>query len=310
MDYAVAVERWDDIETYYGRWEEAAAANTPMEKMLRDIYKPVFSILNSEKIRYLYFGATFCELKIPTVAELEKCLQFCENRELKLVLVTPPVTDWGIARIRMLLEYISEKETDCELVINDLGILMLAQEMRFTGRKWFGRMMDCSIHDSRLTSREKREYYSAQGYEYMRNTAATAVPFVILMKKMNVAGINIDYSPEGRVVSDEIQSALIFPTEFITTGRMCWYRIAGQSEQDKYRLNQHCQKKCLTEKTLLWKGINYIKYDEKGRRVRNFELIRKGNTVFYCHRRADIQFDLVKEYNEWQRVIFDLNVLF
>ena len=310
MEYAVAIEHWDDIDAYYGRWEEAAAANTPMEKLLRDIYRPVFHILNTEKIRYLYFGASFCELKIPTISELERCLQFCKNRELKLVLVTPPVTNRGIARIRKLLEYISEKGTDCELVVNDPGVLILAQEMHFSGPVWFGRIMDCSIHDSRITAREKREYYSAQGYEYMRNTAATAGPYVTLMKKSNVTGVNIDYSSEGRVVSDEIQSALIYPTEFITTGRMCWYRIAGQPEKEKYRLDQHCQKKCLTDKILLWKGINYLKYDENGRRIRNFELIRKGNTVFYCHKMEDLQIVPDREYNRWQRVIFDLNMLF
>ena len=61
---------------------------------------------------------------------------------------------------------------------------------------------------------------------------------------------------------------------------------------------------------LLWKGINYLKFDENGRRVRNYELLRKGNTVFHCHRAADLQTVLEKEYNNWQRVIFDLNVLF
>lgn len=310
MEYAIAVERWKDLETYYGRWEEAAAANTPMDRMLRDIYKPVFSVLSTEKIEYLYFGASFCELKIPTPDELKNCLRFCESRDLKPVLVTPPVTDWGIAKIRKLLQCISEMGADCELVINDPGILMLAQEMHFSGKLWLGRMMDCTIHDSRITSREKREYYSAKGYEYMKNTAATAAPYAALMEKSGVTGINVDYSSEGRVVPDRIQSALVYPTEFITTGRMCWYRIAGQSEEDRYSLGQVCQKKCLTDKILLWKGINYLKFDENGRRVRNYELLRKGNTVFHCHRAADLQTVLEKEYNNWQRVIFDLNVLF
>ncbi len=77
----------------------------------------------------LYFGAEFCEWRLPGPAGLKKALDFARSRGLKFTLVTPWVTDAGLKKVRALLAVLAESGAHgAEAVVNDYGALAAVRE--------------------------------------------------------------------------------------------------------------------------------------------------------------------------------------
>lgn len=74
----------------------------------------------------VYFGQEFCERLLPSVSQLKAAKQKSRILGKKFTLLTPPVTEAGISKIRLLLKCLSDED---EVVANDYGMLyMLGQE--------------------------------------------------------------------------------------------------------------------------------------------------------------------------------------
>lgn len=309
MKIGIIVETIRELD-FFGKWDELFKNNNAMERTLQDAFGNIVENIEERGVDYIYFGSSFCEYKIPSILEFERFVKFCDDNMIKKVLVTPIVSDEGINKISDLLNYIIKHDIICDLVVNDFGVLELLKDVNFKGKLWFGRLLEKTIHDTRITTDEKLKYYSESGYEYMKMTSYTSSPYINLLNRDNVEGVHFDYAVEGRVIGNHVKTAVIYPSEYITTGRMCWYRIAMQGDEQKYELGTGCNHPCMRYKTFLWQNVNHIVVNECGERIREIDYIRKGNTLFSLHR-AKTYFDFLSEVeNKCDRVIYDMSILF
>jgi hypothetical protein len=76
----------------------------------------------------LYFGNEFCERQIPSLGGFREALLHAEKKKLYVTLVTPYVTEFGLKRVESLLDFLGKRGVNCEIVINDWGVLHLVNQ--------------------------------------------------------------------------------------------------------------------------------------------------------------------------------------
>ena len=72
-----------------------------------------------------YFGQEFCQRLLPTVPDLMRAVERAASRNLGFTLVTPFVTNAGMARVKELVRSLPDNfpEGLLEVVVNDWGVL-------------------------------------------------------------------------------------------------------------------------------------------------------------------------------------------
>ena len=290
---------------YWRQWKNVLEGKTPMDQYISVIYKDAMEMIKEKQIAYLYFGNSFCQYNLPSSEEMKTVLTYCGENEIQMILVTPPVTDFGIEKIRKLLE-LFEKGKEPNIVINDFGVLELVKEIGYKGHIILGRVLDKTIREFRLTDNERNQYYSERGKDYMDTAASTANCYSAVLKKYNIRRVQMDISDVIYKKNPELEYDCVLPSEYITTGRMCLFRIAGQSKDEKYLLNDSCKKYCNFQKQMLTKPINYLKFDNDGNRIRELRMIRKGNTLFTM--RNSLHALRKMEFSE--RLVLDLDMIY
>lgn len=100
--------------------------------------------------RRLYFGHEFCEKLLPDTADLAHVADFCRANDLGLTLVTPPVTQPGLARVGELLAWLEAHDAADEVVINDYGVLHLLRRLHPRFEPVLGRLMSQQQRDPRI----------------------------------------------------------------------------------------------------------------------------------------------------------------
>ncbi|MCK5494757.1 MAG: hypothetical protein KAJ14_16735, partial [Candidatus Omnitrophica bacterium] len=71
----------------------------------------------------LYFGIEFCQNLIPSIEDVTVILKFIFERKIELTFVTPYLTNKGMGKIKPLLNYLIDKKSETEIVVNDWGLL-------------------------------------------------------------------------------------------------------------------------------------------------------------------------------------------
>ena len=278
MDIAVTTS---SIDTYIS-WLDLAKKKLSESYCIS--YKTLFEIMDKYKITHMYFGNEFCQYLLPKISNVRIAIKYCEQKGLDFVLITPPLTEYGINICREYLELFMNLKKDFSIVVNDIGLLQLIKEMKYSGKIIFGRIMEKSIHEIRITDLEEKEYYTEIGYKYIHSLAYQSKYFLDFLKENDISRIGYDGNKNVTDLdASNIGIDYYFPTEYLTTGRMCLFRIAGQSEKDKYLLNDKCAHLCQNSMEILTTQISYLKIDESGKRIREMEICRTGNTLFYLH---------------------------
>ena len=108
----------------------------------------VLFISRAENLKYagqeygrIYFGNEFCEKLIPAVAEVEKVRDYCKKNKTGFSLVTPYVTDAGMAKLDKLFSFLLGNGESCEVIVNDYGVLSLINEEYPVLRPVLGRLL-------------------------------------------------------------------------------------------------------------------------------------------------------------------------
>jgi len=100
--------------------------------------------------RRLYFGHELCERLLPSAPDLARVVGFCRMKGLWLTLVTPPVTQPGLARVEELLTWLDAHDAAGEIVINDYGVLHLLRRRHPRLEPVLGRLMSKQQRDPRI----------------------------------------------------------------------------------------------------------------------------------------------------------------
>lgn len=266
-------------------------------------YGALFRIIDNNPISYIYYGNSFCQYRLPDLQSIKDAIRYCDDNNIKFVLLTPPLSEYGLNICRKYLEYFISINRLIEVVINDLGLIELIEELHYEGNLIWGRVMDKTIHDSRITIYEEKEYYSESGYLYMHSLSTEAVAFKSFLLENQIS--RVDYDGNSALLPSDsiIKYDYIYPTEYLTTGRNCLFKIAGQSRENKFVINDSCAYLCKNAIEVMVKQIPYVKLDDNCTRIRESIMLRNGNTLFNIHNRLCAE-------NVINRLILDIDNVF
>ena len=246
----------------------------------------------SSKYMRLYFGNEFCQKLLPSINELEKVLNYCGKNKLRFSLVTPYVTDEGLKDMERLFSFLknSKPRLDCEVIINDWGVLDMLNEEDYNFRPVLGRLLTKQSRDPRISSVINRKL-QPPGFVKQGNKCAltfTVTPPATLLSYYKESNINVpviqdflikkrinrielDNLFQGmnlRLPKDDLSASLYVPYGYIATTRLC---SANPFENRKkyYCKISFCKKEC-QKYTLRLMNPDMLK-----------TVFKKGNTVFF-----------------------------
>ena len=237
----------------------------------------------NQTIEYLYFGNEFCEYRIPSVEQLSKMNILCHKEKLKLVLVTPPVSDYGIERVKRLINYISQKNIELDIVVNDVGVLEIIHQRNKKLSLIAGRIFDKTSHDSRATMKAFNQYYGENGMKFAKTPGVISRYAREIYERYGVIRYEFDMPMIGLELPSNGYFSLYWPYNYLTTGRICLLRSMDLKGTNKFLVEEKkCSQPCVKYKVEKRKPINGYG-DLCGNRKRELLLTQKGNTVFYLN---------------------------
>jgi hypothetical protein len=95
----------------------------------------------------IYFGPEFCQNLLPSKENLEKAIDFANKKALKFTFVTPFVTELGLYRLNGLFQFLKTRLKDCEIVVNDWGVLEVLSKRYRTFNLSIGRLLNKQNRD-------------------------------------------------------------------------------------------------------------------------------------------------------------------
>jgi len=212
----------------------------------------------------IHFGNEFCERLLPRSSQVRKVVNWSNDQNLALTLLTPMLADDGIARLPKLFEYLPDQS---EVVVNDWGVLRLLNKQFSHLRPVAGRQMSKMIKDPRLPSSEW----------------ASAIPpgmqsslYPKLMHRFGVASVETELRPFAELDDlkpNGLDLSVHLPYGYTLKGRICKPGSLSLDKQNKFAPGHSCQKECLV-------------YFSKMKRTEiqsphELQSFLRGNTIFY-----------------------------
>lgn len=218
----------------------------------------------------VYYGAEFCEKKIPTKNEIIKIMDYIGKSKQKISLLTPPCTKYGLDRIEELLKYYPAGN---EIIFNDWGVLKLIDRNKYI--PVLGRLLVTIKRDPRIKDINNPD----ESYKYS-NVNSKEFQNILLENNINRIELDNVYQGYNFDLDQKIKTSLIYPLVYITTSRKCLISAAEYAEKVN-PIRDNCGQLC--DKYLLTANIK--NYSEN--------IFIDGNTNFYLNN------EIINDYNNY-----------
>ncbi len=221
------------------------------------------------RVAGIQLGNEFCERLLPTVRELQQAQRQAQILRLELTLVTPMLTDAGMARVQRLLPLLA---AGSEVIVNDWGTLQQLDSDYPALNPVPGRLLNKMIKDPRLPSAQWTRLHPHQ---------SRATHFHRLLARFGIDRLEMDVPPfatPDHFDSGSMKLAVHLPYGYTVRGRMCRIGSLGQADGGKFVAAHACQKECLS----------YWARSQRSGREAATELysFQRGNSWFYRHSEA------------------------
>ncbi|MEW6101898.1 MAG: hypothetical protein AB1481_06360 [Candidatus Omnitrophota bacterium] len=191
----------------------------------------------------LYFGAEFCQRLIPKKDELKKALEFCKKRKINFSLMTPFVTDEGMAKLKPLFKLLDKYQLENEIIVNDLGVaFFLSKNFSHIPLCW-GRLLNKQKRDPRIAGVLSLLPKAAR--HYFRVPVGESIFTTDFKNKFNIKRIELDNLIQGiERQYARIPASLYYPYVYVTTTRYCLVGLAFHEKGFKRKVTFKCYREC------------------------------------------------------------------
>ena len=222
----------------------------------------------SNKYTRVYFGNEFCERLIPSLNQAQQIVSYVRKKKLDFSLVTPYVTNQGLKKVKTLCEFLRKESIDCEIIINDWGVLNLVNRQYLNLTPVLGRLLTKQKKGPRLAEllkRKIREWFiqnSRSSEEktivfqmklpsdldpYYKGSNVMSVPLLHnFLIRERIKRIELDNTVQGlslELPQGKISASVYTPYIYITTTFFC--PTAGCDQKNKSLLKiKPCQREC------------------------------------------------------------------
>jgi len=225
-------------------------------------------LIDKNKFKILYFGTEFCEKLIPKKEEINKIKEFCKKNNIKLILVTPYCTNFGLKEINKIIKILPKKT---EIIFNDWGVLRIIKKSKHI--PILGRLLIRIRRDPYIN----RENPNINLFRYSNLDNKDFQKFLL---NNNITRVEIDNVKQGYSfnLNNNIKTSLYYPFVYISSGRKCIFANCDNIDnKDIVKLNG-CNFECK----------KYTALSEEP-----YKIIWKGNTHFYINNKTP------KSYSKW-----------
>ncbi len=209
----------------------------------------------------IYFGAEFCQYRIPGVETLEEVINNARSRGLAFTYVTPWVTDSYLAKLKEHFELL-KGHNNVEVVFNDWGVFNLLRREYSSFSLILGRLLTKQKKDPRLIpliERDKNVTITSEGaetrvvtnilnlppkvVEYYESSNINTERFSGYLLKNAIHRAEVDNLLHGINIGKnaELKVSLCMPYGYITVGRICTTKMILE---DDYRIQTCHDESC------------------------------------------------------------------
>ena len=217
----------------------------------------------------LYFGNEFCERLIPDSSVLTQAARWARERGLRLTLVTPFVTDRGLAAVEKLLKTVPELACWDEVVFNDWGVFTLLREWGEKFSLILGRLLTKQKRGPRILNMMGK--IPPETLAHFRRFSADANIFSQFLRDVEIKRVELDNTLQGIERTNALPASLYVPYAYVSTTRYC-LTAYSDSSSTYFRKIGPCRRQCREYSCEL--------------RHKNMPvpLLLKGNTYFFENR--------------------------
>jgi len=221
-----------------------------------------------DKHSRIYYGNEFCERLIPGLVDLKEILGYIKTKKLDFSFVTSYVTNTGLARLKVLFEFLKSKKINCETIINDWGVLNLVNRKYPDFQPVLGRLLTKQKRGPRLVKLLKREVKPRLIMDpqnplqrqilierklplsldyYYKGSNAASVPIIHdFLINQRIKRIELDNLAQGMLLElpkGKISASVYTPYVYISTTFFC--PTAGCDQKKKSLLKiKACKRQC------------------------------------------------------------------
>jgi len=274
-----------------------------MEMMEKALFITAVKNLKNITPRYnrVYFGNEFCEKLIPQLDKLKEIVAHCSKKNLGFSLVTPYVTNSGLEKLEKLFLWLKSNKINCEVIINDYGVLDLINEKYHILSPVLGRLLTKQKRDPRILNLIKRKSEKYRFFKkdneynvilekkipdalisYFKETNINVPVVQNFLRDYRIARVEIDNLLQGmnlRIPKRDFCISLYVPYGYITTTRRCSANPFRNEKRFFCRIS-HCRKECKIYSLKLRNKYLPLTY-------------KKGNTIFFKNNRIPSQKELI-----------------
>lgn len=167
----------------------------------------------------LYFGQEFCERLLPSVGQLDQMLDQARELGLAFTLVTPYVTEEGLERVEALVEHLSGRGSEYEVVVNDWGVLHWLRESYPKIVPVLGRLLTKQKRGPRILN--LKGLVPDAMLDHFRRSNVDLQIMVEFLKKMGITRVELDNLLQGVARENPLAASIYTPYAYISTTRLC-----------------------------------------------------------------------------------------
>ena len=223
------------------------------------------------------FGNEFCEHLLPTPQSLKATIEAAQSQAINFTLLTPYVSDAGIAQLRTLFAIAPD---GAEVTFSDWGVLNLLRREFPNLIPIQGRLLNKSLRDPRVMSMyaetQAANGAAASTLDALRRSNLQCGSYTTLLQRLGVRAVEMDNLPQGAAYESPLPLAVYLPFGFISTSRICMAAGLHYRKTDKFQPGAPCRHQCQTHL------VEYT-YTNSPFTNRDQKFFLKGNTYFYAH---------------------------
>jgi len=221
----------------------------------------------TDEYRRVYFGDEFCERLLPGAQELTRMLAQVRDAGRAFTLVTPYVTEAGLAQVKALLALLP---AGTEVVFNDWGVFRLLRSGHPGLVPVMGRLLTKIKRGPRIMN--FLDTLPRAALEHYRSTNLDVPRYQRFLEDNAIGRAELDNPLQGldlSGVSKKLRLSLYIPFAYVTTTRFCLTANADKPDKKGFIGVFPCRRECRT----------YTFYLDNA--AMTTLLIRRGNTIFF-----------------------------
>ena len=254
-----------------------------MEKAIHITNFKNLKFFKQGRYQRIYWGTEFCQNLIPALRDTKQILEFVEKNGVKFTFVTPFVTEHGLKRLKTIFSWLKKKRIDCEIVVNDWGVLEYLQN-GFNFELALGRLLTRQQRDPAMKKIiEKQPPFGVKGKDgkiriivhrapnrkYQSGIKGSYINSILLkdfLSKFGIKRVELNNLIQGlNLEGVRFEKSIYTPFVNISTSRFCPMETKFQKI---YRINV-CRRECQRY------------YEILRNKTMPKTIYKRGNTTFY-----------------------------